>query len=234
MKRFHTVIICALLFLISSCASINQAPAGQATEFLVPTADFTMHLPPFLTIEVLKNSRIPVIGTTSRGGKDYRVVLLPAAAAALRFLINDDGSFEGSAINNTGSRMGFTYTPSPANVRLVAEAAVPQSPLLSLTSQQKEAIHAAVDAHLAATLKDPASAIQYGVGDPTECRNVAILDPNSRDSWCVCYLVNAKNSMGGYTGAQIGVTQFISQAPPYLMLDIPQPLINHPNACGTI
>lgn len=235
MHIFRTACIATLLLLISSCATIQQAPQGRPNEFLVSTSDFTMRLPPFITIEVQKNSRIPVIGTTKRDGKSYRVVVLPVpAASALRFLINDDGSFEGSAINNTGSRMGFTYSPTPADTRLVAETSVPRPASLAITPTQIDAIRAALDAHLAASLKDPASAIQYAVGEPTECRNIANLPPNMRDSWCVCYSVNAKNSMGGYTGAQIGVAQLVIPEPPYLMLDIPRELIVHPAGCRNV
>jgi hypothetical protein len=126
MKLLRTTIICLLISLLSSCATIDRAPQGRPTEFLMPSADFTMWLPPFIKIDVPKNSRIPVIGTTQRGGKSYRVVWLPAPAALLlRFLINDDGSFEGSAINGAGARMGFSYTPTPADIRLVAETPVP-------------------------------------------------------------------------------------------------------------
>ncbi|WP_347261273.1 hypothetical protein [Rudaea sp.] len=235
MKLLRVGFFCILSLLISSCATIQQEPQGRPTEFLAPTSDFTMRLPPFITIEVLKNSRVPVIGTTQRDGKTYRVVVLPVpAATALRFLINDDGSFEGSAINNTGSRMGFSYSPTPSNTRLVAETSVSQAPTASLKPEQTEAIRAALDAHLAASLKDPASAIQYAAGEPTECRNVINAPPQMRDSWCTCYFVNAKNSMGGYTGAQIGVVSLISTQPPYLMLDVPKELIGSPAGCKNV
>jgi hypothetical protein len=233
MKILRIAFIAVMASLISSCASIQST--GRPTEFLTPTSDFTMRLPPFLTIEVQKNSRVPVIGSTQRDGKTYRVVVLPVpAASALRFLINDDGSFEGSAINNTGSRMGFSYSPTPADTRLVAEASVPPSPTVALKPEQYEAIRSALDAHLAATLKDPASSIQYSAGEPTECRNVANTPAQMRDSWCVCYFVNAKNSMGGYTGAQLGVVSLMSSEPPYLMLDIPKDLIVHPAGCKNV
>ena len=235
MKLVRATSLGLLFALISACATVQQEPQGQPTEFLVPSSDFTMRLPPFITIQVLKNSRIPVIGTTQRDGKTFRVVVLHVpAAAALRFLINDDGTFEGSAINNTGSRMGFSYSPTPSDTRLIAESSVPQSPTASLRPEQTEAIRAALDAHLAASLKDPASAIQYSAGDPTECRNVINAPAQMRDSWCVCYFVNAKNSMGGYTGAQIGVVSLISTEPPYLMLDVPKELIGNPAGCKNV
>jgi hypothetical protein len=235
MKLVRVSCLCVLFSLICACATIQQAPQGQPTEFLAPTSDFTMRLPPFVTIEVLKNSRIPVVGTSQRDGKTYRVVVLPVpAAATLRFLINDDGTFEGSAISYTGARMGFSYSPNPSDTRLIPESAVPQAPTASLKPEQTEAIRAALDAHLAASLKDPMSAIQYAAGEPTECRNVINAPPQMRDSWCVCYFVNAKNSMGGYTGAQIGVVSLVSTEPPYLMLDVPKELIGNPAGCKSV
>lgn len=87
---------------------------------LVATQDFTMQLPPFTSVGVLKSERIVVVGTTERDGRTYRVVRLPGAAASmLRFLIDESGAFEGSAINHMGNRMGFSYEATPANVRLV-------------------------------------------------------------------------------------------------------------------
>jgi len=235
MNLTRAATICVLLSLVSSCASVQQSPPGRPTEFLVPTSDFTMRLPPFITIEVYKTSRVPVVGTTQRDGKTYRAVVLPApAASALTFLINDDGSFEGSAINNTGSRMGFSYSPSPADTRLVAEALAPQPSTAAIAPEQSEDIRAALDAHLAASLKDPASAIQYSAGEPTECRNVVNAPAQFRDSWCVCFSVNAKNSMGGYTGAQLGVVSLVSTQSPYLMLDIPKELFVHPAGCKNV
>jgi hypothetical protein len=116
---------------------------------------------------------------------------------------------------------------TPSDARLVAEAAP--------KPEQTEAIRAALDAHLASSLKDPASSIQYSAGEPTECRNVATSTAvQLRDSWCVCYYVNAKNSMGGYTGAQLGVVSLINSEPPFFMLDMPKELINRPSGCKNV
>ena len=105
---------------------------------------------------------------------------------------------------------------------------------LAEAARRNQAIRAALDAHLAASLKDPASAIQYAVGTPTKCRNVMTGPVQTLDSWCVCYFVNAKNSMGGYTGAQLGVVSLIDSKQPYLMLDIPKELIVNPSGCGDV
>jgi len=118
---------------------------------------------------------------------------------------------------------------TPSDARLVAEAAP--------KPEQTEAIRAALDAHLASSLKDPASSIQYSAGEPTECRNVATSTNTMaqlRDSWCVCYYVNAKNSMGGYTGTQLGVVSLINSGPPFFMLDMPKELINRPSGCKNV
>src|SRR5690349_3686669 len=111
MKAWYAIACAALL---AGCATMQPVNPLTVSEYLVPSSDFTMRLPPFVTIEVLKNQQVPIVGSTTRDGRTYRIALLPAqAAGALRFLINDDGSFEGSAINYAGSRMGFSYTPNP-------------------------------------------------------------------------------------------------------------------------
>jgi hypothetical protein len=85
---------------------------------------FRMLLPPFIHADVAQGASARVVGTTQRNGKSYRVVVLPdAAAAALRILINDDGSFEGSAISNIGAEMGFNYKPDPPDAKLIGDTA---------------------------------------------------------------------------------------------------------------
>ena len=89
---------------------------------LVPSEPFLLTLPPFASVSLSQHDVVAIVGTTERSGKTYRVVALPKdVARLLRFLINDDGSFEGSAINHFGERMGWTYSPIPASVRLVSE-----------------------------------------------------------------------------------------------------------------
>lgn len=232
MTRIRTAGFGLLLLLLAGCASTTPPPNAQPTEYLVPTTDFTMRLPPFVGIEVMKTARVSIIGTTQRDGKTFRIAVLPVrAASALRFLINDDGSFEGSAINFTGSKMGYTYAPVPSDVRLVSPTLVPLPTSIGLTPEQIEGVRAALDAHLASSLKDPMSAIQYSSGTPTECRNVADGPVEIRDAWCVCYFVNAKNSMGGFTGSQLGAVSLIGSKPPYLLVDMPKDLITHPAGC---
>lgn len=68
------------------------------------------------------------------------------------------------------------------------------------TSDGHERALKALDRHLADTLKDPASAIQYAVSGPLSCRDVSTLKGD-----CLCYRINARNAMGGMTGQQVGV-----------------------------
>jgi len=82
---------------------------------------FTMKIPPFSTIRVGPESDWLIEGTKERRGIQYRLAKLDQMGPAfgLKFLITEDGRFEGSAINLGGSRMGFTYRPDPDNVRLL-------------------------------------------------------------------------------------------------------------------
>lgn len=83
----------------------------------------SMRLPPFARLAIPEGSPARVIGTTSRDGATYRVIVLSnPEAAVLRFLLNDDGTLQGSAINLMGDRMGFSYMPEPSNLRFVAKS----------------------------------------------------------------------------------------------------------------
>lgn len=119
-RTILAVFSAAVVLFTGGCASIKPAPVGTPS-MLVTTSDFSMKLPPFVTIALPKGSYATVIGATDRKGRTYRVVTLPAPeAAALRFLLNDDDTFEGSAINASGAEMGFAYRPDPPDVRFVA------------------------------------------------------------------------------------------------------------------
>lgn len=122
MESLKTFLIATSLAccLLTGCASVQSSP-GQASEWLTPSNSFRMLLPPFVHADVAYGARVPVVGTTERSGHRYRVVVLPdPAASGLRILINDDGSFEGSAINLTGAMMGFSYEADPPRTKLVA------------------------------------------------------------------------------------------------------------------
>ncbi|SDE11323.1 hypothetical protein [Aquimonas voraii] len=88
---------------------------------LAATEAATLRLPPFSTLQINKGDFARLVGTTERDGQTYRLVQLPGPAAQLlRFLLNDDGSFEGTAINHLGQRMGFEYQPTPPTLRFIA------------------------------------------------------------------------------------------------------------------
>ena len=96
----------------------------QQSQVEVVRADkaFRMLLPPFIHADVAQGAAGRIVGMTQRNGKAYRLVVLPdPAASALRMLLNDDGTFEGSAINNFNSEMGFSYKPDPPDAKMVGE-----------------------------------------------------------------------------------------------------------------
>ena len=85
---------------------------------------FRMLMPPVIHADVAQGAAARIVGTTQRNGKTYRLVILPDSGASnLRMLLNDDGSFEGSAINNFNTEMGFSYRPDPPDARMVADPA---------------------------------------------------------------------------------------------------------------
>jgi hypothetical protein len=84
--------------------------------------DFTIFYPLVgPTVMIRTTDPIPIAGTTQRDGKTYRLVTL--RNPYVRFLLNDDGTFEGSAIGLADARMGYTYSPNPADVMLVPDTA---------------------------------------------------------------------------------------------------------------
>jgi hypothetical protein len=87
---------------------------------LMPSESFTIRVPPFYTAAMSSTEIAEVLGTVNKGGGEFRVVRLPSVPP-LMFLLTDSGSFEGSALNNAGAQMGWTYTPEPAHVRLLPE-----------------------------------------------------------------------------------------------------------------
>jgi hypothetical protein len=98
----------------------------QHPEAAIVRADksFRMLMPPVVHADVAQGAAARIVGTTQRNGKTYRLVILPDSGASnLRMLLNDDGSFEGSAINNFNTEMGFSYRPDPPDVRMVADPA---------------------------------------------------------------------------------------------------------------
>lgn len=79
---------------------------------------FSVFLPLFgPTVQVAAGEPVMLVGTQQRDGVTYRMVQLPGAPA-LSFLVNEDGSFDGRAVNMLGSKMGYSYDFTPATVKL--------------------------------------------------------------------------------------------------------------------
>ncbi len=57
---------------------------------------------------------------------------------------------------------------------------------------------AQIDSYFRETLKDPDSAKQYTISEPFDCRT-----GDASRATCICAEINASNSYGGYTGAQL-------------------------------
>ena len=109
----------------------------QDAEVLSATESFTLQedLPPFLHADVPAGTLAEVRGATTSSGKALRVAWIKEPVvwmkeptdAALLFLLNEDGSFEGSAIDALNARMGSAYHPSPTTVRFLPVASVDAS-----------------------------------------------------------------------------------------------------------
>ncbi len=120
MKIVTILRVFSLTVFVVACASVQPVSTVSA-ETLTSNEAFSVKLHPFGQADVVAGAPIAVVGTTERDGKTYRLVKLPDPIAyGLRFLIDDDGSFEGSAINITGARMGWSYSTTP-NVKLSAQ-----------------------------------------------------------------------------------------------------------------
>lgn len=104
---------------------VKQAP----TNIVKADKAFTLYAPPTQTIEFPSGGSATIIGTTPRDGVNYRMVRLPQIAL-LNFLLREDETFEGSAINFRGERMGWSYTPKPPDIRFIPDSidAVETSP----------------------------------------------------------------------------------------------------------
>lgn len=106
---------------------VTTSEPGVTSTRLVPTDSFTINVPPFMSATVTPRDVVTVTGTTERNGRTYRLALLPGAVVQqLRFLVDSEGAFEGSALNTFGARMGWAYRPVPETVRLVPALSSPQ------------------------------------------------------------------------------------------------------------
>ncbi len=75
---------------------------------------------PFADISVAAGDQGNIIGVTSRETGSFRLLRLPHLNV-LAFLLNDDGTFEGSAINGMRERMGWTYKTDPPDARMIPD-----------------------------------------------------------------------------------------------------------------
>jgi hypothetical protein len=110
---------------------------ARETDILAASASFTLQhaQPPNVHADVAAGTLAEVRGTTTRGGKTFRLAWIkepivwskePTEAMYL-FLLNDDGSFEGSAIDSLNAKMGFSFFTSPATVRFLPRTSVDAS-----------------------------------------------------------------------------------------------------------
>jgi len=102
--------------------------SGVSSARLSPSEDFKLKIPPFSSVRLTREDVIEVTGSVKRNGIDYRLVKLPATVTQqLRFLIDDTGAFSGSAVNTSGTKMGWSYRAKPNSVRLTPAPAVTSS-----------------------------------------------------------------------------------------------------------
>jgi hypothetical protein len=94
------------------------------------------------------------------------------------------------------------------------------------TTEQTAAAKPAIDRALASSLKDPLSAMQYSVSDAVRCDDLLQIQSTGPQPFCACYMVNSKNSYGGYTGAQPGVVQLIFSDDAVIAMPTPSELIS--------
>jgi hypothetical protein len=119
------------------------------------------------------------------------------------------------------ARIGIGPTETRESATQAAVAAYVDS--LPDGEQAIEAARRAVDRMLAATLKDPMSAMQYRISAAFSCREVlpvesAVKTPDG----CICYQVNARNSFGGYTGAELALAQLLTAGDSYVAVSVPR------------
>lgn len=124
-------------------------------------------------------------------------------------------------------RMGISPYESQgfAEEKRRAESQPPPPPPKTFTPEEMEVGRAAVDLHLASTLKDPLSAMQYRVSDIVLCGEVLPAQLTVKPDNCICYEVNAKNGYGGYTGGTLGIVELLPAGQTYIGLDLPHDLI---------
>jgi hypothetical protein len=159
-----------------------------------------------------KGTEAIVVGTTQRNGKTYRLVKIPdPAATALTFLIDDEGAFEGSAINAfNGALMGWSYRPDPPSVRLVAPT--DEHPLASGTPLNQDDAQEQAHTAMEGLLKDPYSA-HWTCHEPKwgTLGSGKAWGGQDLTGWILPCTINSKNSYGAYAGATLYAFLFVDQ-----------------------
>ncbi len=91
---------------------------------LIADRDATLKIPPvMMKVPIPKGSKVHVIGTIEKDNNNYRVIHIQHPNAnMLRFLLTDEGMFQGSAVNIMGERMGWTYKSDPPDLRFLHPA----------------------------------------------------------------------------------------------------------------
>lgn len=91
----------------------------SSAEALIAKDPFRINLPPFTHANLPAGTAASVRGITTKNGKTYRLVVIhDRSVPPLSFLLNEDGSFEGSALNGK-AKMGWSYRADPATTRFV-------------------------------------------------------------------------------------------------------------------
>lgn len=111
---------------------VTTSTSSNSSTRLVPTESFILRVPPLMSVSLSAQDTVDVSGTTVKNGKSYRVISIPGAATQqLRFLISDNGKLEGSALNSSGAKMGWTYRTNPETVRFI-----PALPTVEIDSEK--------------------------------------------------------------------------------------------------
>jgi hypothetical protein len=121
-ERNYTIGVPQSVFVGQPMVRVKDYYTRQVGGIVRPDRAFTLKLPPFLKMEIPAGEAMRVVGTTDRDGTRYRLLQIQRPEASfLRFLLHPDGSFKGTALNAAGARMGFGYTPDPADVKVLPD-----------------------------------------------------------------------------------------------------------------
>lgn len=98
------------------------------------------------------------------------------------------------------------------------------------TAEEVDPVREAIDKFLARSLNDPTSPIGYEVSDAFACTNIGA-NQEKADAQCVCYVINAKNRMGAYTGAKVRFARVFTAGQNAFAMDLPQQPVGGFRAC---